>query len=41
MLLLPTTERLQMGLNSREKAVTQFDEKIVIQRYVEVIKSLV
>ncbi|MCX7087143.1 MAG: glycosyltransferase family 4 protein [Methylococcales bacterium] len=40
MLLLPVAERLQMGLNSREKVLKQFDEKIVIDRYVKIIKQL-
>jgi glycosyltransferase involved in cell wall biosynthesis len=40
MLLLPEAERLQMGLKGREKMLTQFDEKIVIKRYVEVIEAL-
>jgi glycosyltransferase involved in cell wall biosynthesis len=37
MLLLPEAERIQMGLNGREKMLRQFDEQIVIDRYVEVI----
>ena len=40
MLLLPEADRLQMGLNSREKAVRQFDEQIVIDQYVKVIQGL-
>jgi hypothetical protein len=40
MLLLPEAERLQMGLKGREKMLKQFDEKIVIKRYVEVIEAL-
>ena len=40
MLLLPEADRLKMGVNSREKAVRQFDEKIVIDKYVEVIRGL-
>ena len=39
MLLLPEADRLKMGVNSREKAVRQFDEKIVIDKYVEVIQG--
>ena len=41
MLLLPEAERLQMGRNGREKALKQFDEKIVINRYLELIEKLV
>jgi len=40
MLLLSEAERLQMGLKGREKILEQFDEKIVIDRYVDVIKQL-
>jgi len=40
MLLLPIADRLQMGLNSRSKALRQFNETIVIDRYVQVIKNL-
>ncbi|MDD5273368.1 MAG: glycosyltransferase family 4 protein [Methylovulum sp.] len=40
MLLLPEAERIQMGLNGREKMLRQFDEQIVIDRYVEVIRQL-
>jgi glycosyltransferase involved in cell wall biosynthesis len=40
MLLLSEAERLQMGLKGREKIVKHFDEKIVIDRYVEVIEQL-
>ena len=40
MLLLPVADRLQMGLNSRSKALRQFNETIVIDRYVQVIKNL-
>ena len=40
MLLLSEAERLQMGLNSRSKALTQFNETIVIDRYVQVIENL-
>jgi hypothetical protein len=29
-----------MGLKDRERMLNQFDEKIVIKRYVEVIKAL-
>ncbi|MFZ2169086.1 MAG: glycosyltransferase family 4 protein, partial [Methylococcaceae bacterium] len=37
MLLLPETERLQMGYNGRDKVLKQFDEQIIIDRYVEAI----
>ena len=40
MLLLPEAERLQMGLNGREKILKQFDEKIVIDRYVQAIENV-
>jgi glycosyltransferase involved in cell wall biosynthesis len=40
MLLLPEAERLQMGLNGREKVLKQFDEQIVIDRYVKAIEQL-
>jgi glycosyltransferase involved in cell wall biosynthesis len=40
MLLLTEAKRLQMGLKGREKMLNQFDEKIVIKRYVEVIEAL-
>jgi len=40
MLLLPDAERLQMGRNGREKVLKQFDEQIVINRYVQAIESL-
>ena len=40
MLLLSEAERLQMGLKGREKILKHFDEKIVIDRYVEVIEQL-
>jgi glycosyltransferase involved in cell wall biosynthesis len=39
-LLLPVEKRLQMGLKSREKALKQFDERIVINRYVAAIGHL-
>jgi glycosyltransferase involved in cell wall biosynthesis len=38
-----TTDRLareQMGKNARERVVSDFDEKIVVSRYVELINSL-
>jgi glycosyltransferase involved in cell wall biosynthesis len=40
MLLLPETDRLQMGVNGREKVLKQFDEQIVIDRYVSAIEDL-
>ena len=40
MLLLPEAERLQMGLKGREKVLKQFDEQIVIDRYVKAIEHL-
>jgi glycosyltransferase involved in cell wall biosynthesis len=40
MLLLPETERLQMGLKGREKMLKQFDEQIVIDRYVRAVDDL-
>lgn len=40
MLLLPESERLQMGLNGREKVLKQFDEQIVIDRYVKAVECL-
>ena len=40
MLLLPEAERLQMGRNGRDKVLNQFDEQIVIDRYVETIGQL-
>ena len=40
MLLLPETGRLQMGLKGREKMLKQFDEQIVIDRYVRAVDDL-
>ena len=40
MLLLPETERLQMGYNGRDKVLKQFDEQIIIDRYVKAIEHL-
>ncbi len=40
MLLLPEAERLQMGRNGRKKVLKQFDEQIVIDRYVKAIEWL-
>jgi glycosyltransferase involved in cell wall biosynthesis len=39
-LLLPEAERIQMGCNGRNKALKQFDEKIVIDRYVKTIECV-
>ncbi len=39
MLLLTEAERLQMGLNGRDKVLKQFDEQIVINRYVSAIEE--
>ncbi|MGZ8162347.1 MAG: glycosyltransferase family 4 protein [Methylobacter sp.] len=41
MLLLPEAERLQMGLNGREKVLKQFDEQIVINKYLELINAII
>ena len=38
-LALSLEEKLQMGINSRLKVKNQFDEKIVIGKYLEVLKS--
>lgn len=40
MLLLSQPERLQMGLNGREKVLKNFDEKIVIERYMKAIECV-
>ncbi|PPD02933.1 MAG: glycosyltransferase family 1 protein [Methylobacter sp.] len=40
MLLLSQPERLQMGLNGREKILKNFDEKIVIERYMKALEYL-
>jgi glycosyltransferase involved in cell wall biosynthesis len=39
-LLLPEEERKLMGQKGREKILREFDERIVIQRYIEVIEGL-
>jgi glycosyltransferase involved in cell wall biosynthesis len=39
-LLLTPAERERMGLRGREKMIHEFDERIVIQRYVEVIDTI-
>ena len=40
-LALSTDEQVQMGLRGRTKMVSQFDEQIVISRYLEVISRIV
>lgn len=40
MLLLSDKERESMGARGREKMVREFDERFVIQRYLEVIESI-
>lgn len=40
MLLLSESDRLQMGHNGREKILKQFDEKIVINKYLELINTI-
>ena len=40
MLLLTEEERHAMALYGRKKMERQFDEKIVIQKYMEVIESI-
>jgi len=37
---LPTEERTAMGAAGREKMVREFDERIVIARYLEVIDGI-
>jgi glycosyltransferase involved in cell wall biosynthesis len=37
MINLAEKERARMGLNGREKAIKEFDEKIIIRKYLEVI----
>jgi len=41
MILLSDEERREMGRKGREKVMREFDEKIVIEKYREVIKALV
>jgi glycosyltransferase involved in cell wall biosynthesis len=41
MINLPHTERIQMGIQGRSKMEREFDEKIVIDRYLNVISSLI
>jgi len=40
MLLLEDEERIAMGLHGRQKIIDEFDEKIVIKKYKEVIEEL-
>jgi len=40
MLLLPEDERALMGKRGREKMICEFDERFVIQRYIDAIDSL-
>jgi hypothetical protein len=40
MLSLDKQERLAMGQRGREKMKHEFDEQIVIRRYVDAVKSL-
>ena len=37
---LPAEKRLEMGMNGRKIAISKFDEKIIIQYYLKVIKKL-
>jgi glycosyltransferase involved in cell wall biosynthesis len=41
MLKLSVDERLEMGKRGREKMINEFDESIVINKYLEEIKNLV
>lgn len=40
MLLLSEEERLEMGKNSRQKMITEFDETIVINKYLQLINAI-
>ncbi|HIP92930.1 MAG TPA: glycosyltransferase, partial [Desulfurobacteriaceae bacterium] len=40
MLNLKEEERIKMGKKGREKVIKSFDEKIVIQKYLDAIKEL-
>jgi glycosyltransferase involved in cell wall biosynthesis len=40
MFLLSEPERLQMGENSRKKMITEFDEKFVIHKYLELMNTI-
>ena len=39
MILLPKSERIQMGKNARLKVVKEYDKKIVIDAYLNAIKK--
>ena len=39
-MLLPQKERQQMGLKGRQKMMFQFDENIILQRYLNVIQAI-
>jgi glycosyltransferase involved in cell wall biosynthesis len=40
MIKLPENERIRMGERGREKMLREFDDRIVIQRYINVVQSL-
>ena len=40
MLLLPAEQRAAMGTTARERIVREFDERIVVGRYMEVVKGI-
>ena len=40
-ILMPYAKRIEMGLNSRKKIESEFDEKIVISKYLAAINSLI
>jgi glycosyltransferase involved in cell wall biosynthesis len=40
MLLLPAGQRAEMGAAARERVVREFDEQIVVGRYMEVVKEI-
>ena len=39
-IIMPHSERLKFGVNSRHKIETEFDEKIVINKYLVAVKQL-
>lgn len=41
MILLPDAQRKEMGRRGREKIVAEFDEKIVIQKYKNILSSII
>ena len=41
LLLLPPQQRRLMGEKGREKMIREFDERIVIEKYLEVIEDLI